>query len=143
MKKSISILFALLVITSMVLASCAQPTPETIVETVVVTEVVEVEGETVVETQIVEVVVTPEPEPEMFPSSGELPVEEESFEEPEIPEEPAEPAELSLPASEEPEEPLPQEETKSFTFNDKIMRRAPMSPMSEEEDFSINPSANR
>ena len=85
----------------------------------------------------------PEPEPDMFPSSGELPVEEESFEEPEIPEEPAEPAELSLPASEEPEEPLPQEETKSFTFNDKIMRRAPMPPMEEEEDFSINPSANR
>lgn len=65
MKKSISIVFALLVIASMVLAACAQPTPETIVETVVVTEVVEVEGETVVETQIVEVVVTPEPEPEM------------------------------------------------------------------------------
>ena len=85
----------------------------------------------------------PEPEPDMFPSSGELPVEEESFEEPEIPEEPAEPAELSLPASEEPEEPLPQEETKSFTFNDKIMRRAPMPPTEEEEDFSINPSANR
>ncbi len=88
----------------------------------------------------------PEMEPDMFPSSGELPVEEESFEEPEIPEEPtgpAEPAELSLPASEEPEEPLPQEETKSFTFNDKIMRRAPMPPTEEEEDFSINPSANR
>jgi hypothetical protein len=85
----------------------------------------------------------PEPEPDMFPSSGELPVEEESFEEPEIPEEPTEPAELSLPASEEPEEPLPQEETKSFTFNDKIMRRAPMPPTEEEEDFSINPSANR
>ena len=88
----------------------------------------------------------PEPEPDMFPSSGELPVEEESFEEPEIPEEPtgpAEPAELSLPASEEPAEALPQEETKSFTFNDKIMRRAPMPPTEEEEDFSINPSANR
>ena len=88
----------------------------------------------------------PEMEPDMFPSSGELPVEEESFEEPEIPEEPtgpAEPAELSLPASEEPAEVLPQEETKSFTFNDKIMRRAPMPPTEEEEDFSINPSANR
>ena len=85
----------------------------------------------------------PEPEPEMFPGSGELPVEEESFEEPEIPEEPTEPAELSLPASEEPEEALPQEETKSFMFNDKIMRRAPMPPTEEEEDFSINPSANR
>ncbi|MCK4975404.1 MAG: sugar ABC transporter substrate-binding protein [Anaerolineales bacterium] len=65
MKKSISIVFVLLVIASMVLAACAQPTPETIVETVVVTEIVEVEGETIVETQIVEVVVTPEPEPEM------------------------------------------------------------------------------
>jgi ABC-type transport system substrate-binding protein len=33
----------------MVLAACAQPTPERIVETVIVTEVVEVEGETVVQ----------------------------------------------------------------------------------------------
>ena len=43
-----------------------QPEPETIIQTVVVTEVVEKEGETVVETKIVEVEVqvTPTPEPE-------------------------------------------------------------------------------
>jgi hypothetical protein len=78
-----------------------------------------------------------EPEPDMFPGSSELPVEEEpegSFEEPEMPEEPM---------SEEPMEAPQEQETKSFTFNDKIMKRAPMPPMDEEEDFSINPSANR
>jgi peptide/nickel transport system substrate-binding protein len=56
------IALGLLIVASMVLAACAQPTPETItetvVETVVVTEVVEKEGETIVET----VVVTVEPE---------------------------------------------------------------------------------
>jgi peptide/nickel transport system substrate-binding protein len=45
-----------MLISSMVLASCATPTPETVVETVIVTQ--EVEGETV------EVVVTATPEPE-------------------------------------------------------------------------------
>ena len=64
MKKNISIVFALLIIASMALAAC-QPQVEEVVKTVVVTEVVEVEGETVVQTQVVEVVVTPEPEPEM------------------------------------------------------------------------------
>jgi hypothetical protein len=94
----------------------------------------------------------PEPEPEMepesdmFPGGGELPVEE-PFEEPEMTEEsmePTDPAEpgTSLPMTEEPVD-MPQEETKSFTFNDKIMNRAPMQPMDEEEDFSINPSARR
>ena len=88
-----------------------------------------------------------EPESDMFPGGGELPVEDES-EMPEEPmesmepSEPAEPSEPSLPMSEEPVD-APQEETKSFTFNDKIMRRAPVPPMDEEEDFSINPSANR
>jgi oligopeptide transport system substrate-binding protein len=62
MKKSFSIVFALLVIASMVLAACQPAQPEEVVRTVVVTEVVEKEGETIVETQIVEVVVTPEPE---------------------------------------------------------------------------------
>jgi peptide/nickel transport system substrate-binding protein len=56
------IALGLLIVASIVLAACAQPTPETItetvVETVVVTEVIETEGETVVET----VVVTVEPE---------------------------------------------------------------------------------
>jgi len=96
--------------------------------------------------------IEPEPEPEMepesdmFPGGGELPVEE-PFEEPEMTEEsmePTDPAEpgTSLPMAEEPVD-MPQEETKSFTFNDKIMNRAPMQPMDEEEDFSINPSARR
>ena len=60
--KKLMIALGLLIVASMVLAACAQPTPETItetvVETVVVTEVVEKEGETVVET----VIVTVEPE---------------------------------------------------------------------------------
>jgi len=88
-----------------------------------------------------------DPESDMFPGGGELPVEDESEMpeepmEPMEPMEPAEPSEPSLPMSEEPVV-VPQEETKSFTFNDKIMRRAPMPPMDEEADFSINPSANR
>jgi general L-amino acid transport system substrate-binding protein len=66
--KKIASLISILFVFSLVLSACAQPTPETVVEevvkTVVVTEVVEVEGETVIETQIVEVVVTPEPEEE-------------------------------------------------------------------------------
>ena len=64
MKKNISIVFALLIIASMALAAC-QPAPaEEIIKTVIVTEVVEVEGETIIKTEIVEVVVTPEPAPE-------------------------------------------------------------------------------
>jgi len=92
----------------------------------------------------------PEPEPEdpMFPGSGELPVEEEAFDETEMPGEPAEPAEPaefteSAEPIETPVPEMPQAETKSFTFNDKIVKRAPMPPMDEEEDFSINPSARR
>lgn len=61
LRKNISIIFGLLVIASMVLSSCA---PERIVETVVVTQVVEREGQTVIETKIVEVEVTPTPKPE-------------------------------------------------------------------------------
>ncbi len=64
MKKSITIIFGLLVIASMVLSAC-QPAVEEVIKTVVVTQVVEKEGETVIETQIVEVVVTPEPEAEV------------------------------------------------------------------------------
>src|SRR5210317_893726 len=85
--------------------------------------------------------VEPEPEPEpdmepesdMFPGGGEVPVEDDP-EMPEEPMEPAEPEEPSFPMSEEPMD-APQEETKSFTFNDKIAKRAPMPPMEEEEDF--------
>ena len=67
-KKKLFVVFAMLIIASMVLSACAQPQPEpeTIIQTVVVTELVEKEGETVVETRIVEVEVqvTPTPEPE-------------------------------------------------------------------------------
>lgn len=63
-KKNIKILIAIFVIATMMLSACAQPEPETIIKTVVVTEVIEKEGETVVETKIVEVEVTPIPEME-------------------------------------------------------------------------------
>ncbi|MFC1923471.1 ABC transporter substrate-binding protein [Chloroflexota bacterium] len=61
MKVRFSIVFGLLIIISMILAACAPAAPETIVETVIVTQEVEVEGEMVVETVIVEVEVTEEP----------------------------------------------------------------------------------
>jgi len=67
-KKNLSVVFAILIIASMVLSACAQPLPEpeTIIQTIVVTEVVEKEGETIIETRIVEVEVqvTPTPEPD-------------------------------------------------------------------------------
>ncbi len=55
MKKTILVL-GLLVIAAMVLAACqpAAPTPETVIETVIETVVVEKEGETVIETVVVE-----------------------------------------------------------------------------------------
>ncbi|MGD2143127.1 MAG: peptide ABC transporter substrate-binding protein [Anaerolineae bacterium] len=59
LSKKWSIPLALVVIGSVLLAGCAQPTPEVIREEVVVTQVVEKEGETIVE----EVVVTATPEP--------------------------------------------------------------------------------
>jgi oligopeptide transport system substrate-binding protein len=65
MRKSISIVFALLIATSMMLAACAQPQVQEVIKTVVVTEIVEVEGEEVVVTKIVEVEVIVTPEPEM------------------------------------------------------------------------------
>jgi general L-amino acid transport system substrate-binding protein len=56
---------SIFVVLAMILAACAQPTPEKVVEKVVETVVVEKEGETVVETVVVEkeveVMVTPEP----------------------------------------------------------------------------------
>jgi len=62
MKKSISIVFGLFIIASLILAACQPQVQEVeVVKTVVVTEVVTEKGETVIETQIVEVVVTPEP----------------------------------------------------------------------------------
>jgi peptide/nickel transport system substrate-binding protein len=62
-KKNVQIVIGVIMIASMVLTACAQPA-EPIIETVVVTEIVEIEGETVVQTQIVEVEVTTTPEPE-------------------------------------------------------------------------------
>ena len=61
-RKSILILVGVLIIAGLALAACAQPTPEEIIKTVVVTEVVEGEVKEVIKT--VEVVVTPEPEVE-------------------------------------------------------------------------------
>jgi len=58
--------FAILMVAALVLAACQ---PQTIVETVVVTEVVEKEGQIVIETKIVEVEVTPTPEPQSEPPS--------------------------------------------------------------------------
>lgn len=55
--KKFQILFAVVVISSLLLAACATPTPEKVIETVIV----EKEGETVIQT--VEVLVTPTPEP--------------------------------------------------------------------------------
>ena len=83
---------------------------------------------------------------ENFPEEGELPLPEGDDE--------GEPSEVvdhgeEMPPSMPEEEPMPvdepMEETKNFTFNDKIMKRGdPTPPMEEqEEDFSINPSANR
>ncbi len=67
-RKSLWMLMGLLVIAAMALAACAAPTPEVIVQTVVVTKEVEkiVEGTPVkvIETKEVEVVVTATPEPE-------------------------------------------------------------------------------
>jgi len=59
MKKRASIIFAVLIIASMILSACQA---QEVVKTVVVTQEVVKEGETVIETQIVEVMVTPEPE---------------------------------------------------------------------------------
>jgi len=56
--KKLSVVFGLLVIASMLLSACQ---PAAVVQTVVVTQVVEVEGQTVVETVVVEVTPTPEP----------------------------------------------------------------------------------
>ena len=78
----------------------------------------------------------------------ELPIPEDETEEGEPPEviDHGEevPPPMPMPEEETMEQP-PVEETKNFTFNDKIMKRTePTPPMEEqEEDFSINPSANR
>ena len=79
MSKKIYTVLGLLIAISMILAACATPTAETIVETVVVekegetvveTVVVEKEGETVVETVIETVIVEVEPEVEPVDRKG-------------------------------------------------------------------------
>jgi len=78
MSKKILMLVSLLILLSLILAACAQPTPEKVVEevevvkTVVVTEIVEIEGEPVVQEVVKEVVVTQEVEVE-------VPAETEEF----------------------------------------------------------------
>ena len=66
MKRFFMIAVAVLVVTSMLATACAAPTPERVVETVVVVETVEVEkmveGETVTVVETVEVVQTVEVE---------------------------------------------------------------------------------
>ena len=69
MTKKLFIFVSILMVLSLILTGCATPTPETVIETVVVTEVVEVEGEVQV-TEVVkevevekEVVITATPEP--------------------------------------------------------------------------------
>lgn len=57
MRKSLFLILSVLMAFSLLLSACATPTPETVIQTVVV----EKEGKTVIET--VEVVVTPTPEP--------------------------------------------------------------------------------
>ena len=64
MSQKINLSLISLLVMAVILAACAQPTPETIREEVIVTEMVEVEKEVVV-TEVVEVekVITPTPEP--------------------------------------------------------------------------------
>jgi peptide/nickel transport system substrate-binding protein len=67
------LVFGLIALMAVLLASCAQPTPQTVIQTVTVIETVEVvkEGQTVIETvevvKEVEVEVTPVPEPAAAP----------------------------------------------------------------------------
>jgi ABC-type transport system substrate-binding protein len=65
-------LVAIVALGALILAACAQPTPEvqTVIETVVVTQEVEVAGETVIQTQIVEVETVVEVTPEAMEPVG-------------------------------------------------------------------------
>jgi ABC-type glycerol-3-phosphate transport system substrate-binding protein len=54
-RKNLFVLISLMIVAAIMFGACATPAPEKVVETVVVTQVVEVEGETIIETQIVEV----------------------------------------------------------------------------------------
>jgi oligopeptide transport system substrate-binding protein len=63
LNKKWSIAFAVVVIGTLLLSACAQPTPEVIEREVEVTRIVEKEGETIIETAIVVEMVTAEPTP--------------------------------------------------------------------------------
>ncbi len=66
-KKSFAFTAALVLVAGMMMTACQ---PQTIIETVVVTEVVEIEGETVIQEVVVEVTVPPEPEVPVGPKVG-------------------------------------------------------------------------
>ena len=73
-KKTALALFSAVIVLSMLASACAAPaTPQTIVEKVVETVVVEVEGETIVETVVVEKEVIVEVEKEVIVEVGALP----------------------------------------------------------------------
>jgi peptide/nickel transport system substrate-binding protein len=62
MRNKLFFVFSMLIVASMILSACATPTPQTVIETVVV----EKEGQTVIETVVVEVPVEAQ-EPEAAP----------------------------------------------------------------------------
>jgi ABC-type transport system substrate-binding protein len=78
MKQKVLIFLSALMVLSMILAACAPAQPQEVVTTVVVTEVVEVEGETVVEEKVI--TATPaeeeEMEEEMPAAAGPIPADE-------------------------------------------------------------------
>ena len=96
--------------------------------------------------------IEPEPEeeeePSMFPGEGEIPVTdpepEEEEEGPSSFEEPGGEPEMEMTEPEIPQQNFGESETKSFTFRDNIARKTIQPEIrEEEEDFSINPGANR
>ena len=85
---------------------------------------------------------------EEFPGEGELPLPEDGEDEGESSEVVDHGEEVPPPMQEEPAAPVeePVEETKNFTFKESLIKRTepvPSSNMDQEEDFSINPGANR
>jgi len=85
---------------------------------------------------------------EEFPGDGELPVPEETENEESEVVDHGEGVPPPMPEEESamPEEEEPMEETKNFTFKENLIKRTDPSPgpsMDQDEDFSINPGANR
>jgi ABC-type transport system substrate-binding protein len=76
MKQKVLISFSVLMVLSMILAACAPAAPQEVVKTVVVTEVVEVEGETVVEEKVITATPAEEMEEEMVAAGGPIPADE-------------------------------------------------------------------